>query len=149
MLSGRVSRVLFLLAAPVVVGTWAQPVLGANPVPPSNATAPRSEEPQGGTPPWLFFAAGGASVLTLTAGATLAIDAGARDAEEKAKTIDGRDPHTRDSIRSQATMGSVLLGAGALLAVGTGVLAFTTRWPRDKKLAFGIGGLGFFVQGAL
>lgn len=107
------------------------------------STAP----PPSGTPTWLFFATGGAAVLTLSAGSTLMLDAAGRQADEEVKSPSGRDPETRDAIRSQAVVGSAFLGAGAALAVATTVLAFTTKWSDDRAVTVGTTGSGLFLRG--
>ncbi len=86
-------------------------------------------------------------MLTLSAGTTLVFDAAARDADERVKSVDGRSADTRDQIRAQATTGSVLLGAGALFAVATGVLAFTARWSDQRRIVIGPRGLGLGLAG--
>jgi hypothetical protein len=113
---------------------------------PARPTEPARDR---GTPQWLFFTTAGASVLTLTAGTTLVVDAATRDADEKVKSVDGRNPATRDAIRSQATTGSVLLGAGGLLGVTAAVLALTTRWSDAKRVTLATNGLGLFLGGEL
>jgi hypothetical protein len=92
------------------------------------------------TPPWMFWAAGGTALATLGTATVLAIDANARSSDQ--------------TIRTESTAANVLFITGAVAAIGTGVLFFTTDWqqkerarakrahvgPRVAPLGLGIGG---------
>lgn len=91
-----------------------------------------------GTPKWTFFAVSAASVAALGAGTYFALSATASANDEKAKDPLVRDPAVQDRVRAQATTANVLFIAGATLAVGAGVLFFTTRWS-DRAGAKGVG----------
>jgi len=90
--------------------------------------------PAKGTAPWLFYSAGGASLVTLGVGAGIAYRANQLSVAEQGKNPFARDPVVRDTIRSEQTAANVLFVAGAVFAAGAGVLAFTTTWnrPRDS-----------------
>jgi hypothetical protein len=86
-----------------------------------------------GTPKWLFFGVAGVSVATLGIGTYFAVDATSRTSTEKAKDPLTRDPAEQEHIRSQATTANVLFVAGAAIAAGAGVLAFTTDWHGSNR----------------
>lgn len=90
--------------------------------------ASASAKAAGGTPKWLFFSVAGASVVALGASAYFAIDATSRSSTEKDKDPLNRDPNEKDKIKSESTTANILFVGGAALAVGAGVLAFTTEW---------------------
>jgi hypothetical protein len=81
-----------------------------------------------GTPRWIFYGVAGASVVAVGAGTYLAIDAKSKSDDEQAKDPLERDSAVRDDIKSQSTTANILFVAGGMLAVGAGVLAFTTDW---------------------
>jgi hypothetical protein len=81
-----------------------------------------------GTPKWLFYSVAGVSLVALGVGAYFGIDATTRASTEKGKDPLQRDPAEQDKIKSEATTANVLFVAGAAVAAGAGVLAFTTDW---------------------
>ena len=94
------------------------------------ALAPQEPAPLagGGTPRWIFFGAAGAGVASLAIGSGLAFAAKSKSSAETAKDPLQRDPAERDRVRSLSTDANVFFIAGGLLALGAGVLAFTTDW---------------------
>ena len=91
----------------------------------------------GGTPKWIFYGVAGASVVALGAGTYIALGAKSKSDEEQAKDPLERDAKVQGDIKSQATTANILFVAGGMLAVGAGVLAFTTDWksPRAERAA--------------
>src|SRR6185369_3885779 len=81
---------------------------------------------------WLFFAVGGAAVVALGAGTVVAIQAkGQSDDAQKPDPL-LRDPKEKDSIQSKSLTANVLFIAGGVLAVGAGILGFTTKWSSSE-----------------
>lgn len=103
----------------------------------------RAAEPvnvSGGTPKWLFFTMAGASLIALGGGAYFAITAKSASDEEQQLDPLLRSESQRDTIQTQTTLANALLVGGAVLAVASGVLAFTTQWkspasPRAARIA--------------
>jgi hypothetical protein len=120
------------------------------PIPPSAA--------ERGTPKWMFYSVAAVSVVTVGAGSYFAILASSNASAEKAKDPLLRDPAVQDHVRSQATTANAFFIAGATLAIGAGILFFTTKWgtsegAREKRVGagawFGAGGATFGVGGEL
>lgn len=91
-----------------------------------------------GTPPWMFYAVAGASVAVLAGGTYYAVQAKSLSDDEQAKNPLLRDPAERDRVDSLSSTANLLFIAGGALAVGAGVLAFTTEWggTKEKSAAF-------------
>ena len=119
---------------------------------PLPATVVRAEE-SSGPPRWIFFVVSAASVVALGTGAYLAVSASSTASDEKAKDPLVRDPALQDRVRSESTTANVLFIAGATLAVGAGVLFFTTKWNDERKIGAGawttVGGGVLGVRGEL
>ena len=107
-----------------------------------------------GTPPWMFYAVAGASVVALGGGTYFAVQAKSLSDDEQAKDPLLRDPAERDRVDSLSGTANLLFIAGGALAVGAGVLAFTTNWGGSKEKAaavapwVGVGSAGVAAQGA-
>jgi len=107
-----------------------------------------------GTPPWMFYAVAGASVVALGGGTYFAVQAKSLSDDEQAKDPLLRDPAERDRVDSLSGTANLLFIAGGALAVGAGVLAFTTHWGGSKEKAaavapwVGVGSAGVAAQGA-
>ena len=81
-----------------------------------------------GTPKWLFFGVAGLSLAVVGGGTYIAIQAKSKSNTQKALDPLERDTAERDKVRTMSTQANVLFVAGGALAVGAGVLFFTTRW---------------------
>jgi hypothetical protein len=92
-----------------------------------------------GTPAWMFYAVAGASVVALGAGTYYATQAKSVSDDEQAKNPLLRDPAERDRVDSLSGRANALFIAGGALAVGAGVLAFTTHWGDSKEKAASVG----------
>ncbi len=92
-----------------------------------------------GTPKWVFFAVGGAGVVALAVGSVIALHANSEQSTELAKDPFSRSSATRDSIRSLSTTANVLFVGGGVLAIGAGVLGFTTQWKTEKSPSPSVG----------
>ncbi|MBI3205660.1 MAG: hypothetical protein HYZ29_29240 [Myxococcales bacterium] len=111
-----------------------------------------------GTPKWMFYAVAGASVVALGAGSYFAVQAKSLSDDEQAKNKFLRDPAERDRVDSLSGTANLLFIAGGALAVGAGVLAFTTQWggakEREKAKAtavapwLGVGTAGVAARGS-
>jgi hypothetical protein len=84
-----------------------------------------------GTPPWMFYTAGGSAVAAIGAASILAVHANDRSNDEQRKNPFARAPSEKDAIRTEATVANVLFITGAVLGAGAVVLAFTTDWKKD------------------
>jgi hypothetical protein len=105
------------------------------------ADAPAHE--RRGTPRWLLYSAGGASLVSTGIASILALHAKSVSDREQAKNPYTRDADARTTIRSESTAANVLFVTGALFGVGAGVLLFTTEWrgaAQTQKI--GVGPLG-------
>jgi len=94
---------------------------------------PETGKSKVGTPPWMLFTAGGVAVGALATGAILAIHANDRSNDETAKNPFLRDPNEKSSIQTESTVANVFFVAGAVFAVGTAALVFTTDWKKKEK----------------
>ncbi len=86
-----------------------------------------------GTPSWLFFGVAGLSVASLSVATVFAAHAKSTADGETAKPPLARDPAIRDDVRATSTRANILYVTGAALALGAGVLFFTTKWSSDEK----------------
>jgi hypothetical protein len=90
------------------------------------------------TPKWLFFTVGAVGVGALAAATVVAIDTKHRSDDQRALDPALRDPEEKTHIQHQSTLANVLFVSGGLLAIGAGVLTFTTDWsgpPKREKAA--------------
>jgi hypothetical protein len=89
------------------------------------------------------------------AGTYYATEAKSLSDEEQAKNPLLRDPAERDRVDTLSGRANALFIAGGALAVGAGVLAFTTQWGGSKEKAtavapwVGTGVAGVVARGRL
>ncbi len=101
------------------------------------AAESRTVQRTGGTPKWMFFAAGGAAIATAGVGTFFALRASGQSSSEQAKNPYARDPSVKSSIQTESTAANILFVSGAVLGAGACVLAFTTQWksPQGTTIA--------------
>ncbi len=106
-----------------------------------------------GTPAWMFFTVAGGSVAAIAGGTYFAVRAKSLSDDEQDKNLLLRDPAERDRVDSLSGTANLLFIAGGALAVGAGVLAFTTQWGDSNEKAaavapfVGVGTAGVAARG--
>lgn len=103
--------------------TWSRPLVDGD-----NRTVEVSLSPATGTPKWVFFTVGAASLVAAAVGTGFGVKAQLASDDEQAKPIPERGNQARDAIRGDATVSTVALSVAGALAVTTAILGFTTRW---------------------
>ena len=88
--------------------------------------------PATGTPKWVFFSIGAATLVTAAVGVGFGVKAQSASNDEQAKPIIERTDQARNAIRSDASAATIACSIAGAFGVTAAVLAFTTRWRNPK-----------------